>query len=189
MHTRHTTRSILAAAAALALAGCGSIGDQVNERIAEEVVERAAESGSDGDVDFDVDTDGGSVTIETDEGTYTSGSDELPDGFPESMPVPDDLPVVGSMSGAGDGGDGFFVQLTAEEVSPKVYEDLVAFYESELEANGWTVADRQTLDGSGLRGTLLAVDNGTLEGTVNINYVGEEGDGVIGVQIGLESMS
>jgi len=186
MHTSHSTRSILACAAALALAGCGSVSDEIGERVTEEVVERAAESGSQDDVELDVDTDDGSLTIETDEGTFTSGGGELPEEFPDSMPVPDGVAVTGSMTGSGDSGEGFFVQLGAEESDPAIYEDLVAFYEAELEANGWTVDDRQTLDGAALRSTLFAVSDGSLEGTVQISFIGEEGDGVVGVQIGVE---
>ena len=78
--------------AALVLAACGNVG--------EEIAERAAEAGGGGDVDIELGDDGetGEIVIETEDGTQTVniGTSELPDGL--TVPVPDGYEVLASTS-------------------------------------------------------------------------------------------
>ena len=80
-------RSITAAAPILAtvllLTSCG---DSASENLAEQLAENAVG----GDVDIDVDEDGGSMHVESSEGSMDlSFGDELPDGFPSNLTVVD----------------------------------------------------------------------------------------------------
>lgn len=123
----------------LLLASCGSITEKAVERGTEELIER--ETG--GSVDIDLDSDGGSVSIETEDGTIEYGTDEdggftaetddgsyqagsdvdLPDGFPD-VPLPDGLTVQTAFAGGGDFQVSGFVDGSAEDV----YDDLLAAF-------------------------------------------------------------
>src|SRR3990170_3021142 len=67
----------------LAAAGCA----KAAEKTVEQAIERQLEEQGSGDVNVDVDEDGGSVSIETDEGSFQMGGGEIPGDF--LLPVPD----------------------------------------------------------------------------------------------------
>jgi hypothetical protein len=133
--SRSTTRSVASLAVAVALvasAGCGKAAEKVAERATEEAIENQVG----GNVDLDVDGDGG-VRIETEEGTYEadgqgnvnietedgsiSSSAEVPEGWPEDVPLPDDLAIT--MGGTQDTGAG--VLLTVSGTSSTEPKDLL----------------------------------------------------------------
>lgn len=77
--------------------------------------------------------------IETDDGLVDIGDAELPASLPEEFPVPDDFEVqlatdVGDQSG--------FSGVTALEL-----KELADFYRTELDAQGYTVDEIQSIDG------------------------------------------
>lgn len=120
-------RALVAPLVLVALAsmtGCGS--DDVAENRAEDAIEDA--SGGDADVDID----GDEVEITTSEGTVTMGKGELPDGFPDDIPVIDGE-IVSAM-GAAD--QGFVVALTVDDPEA-AFEEAVA----ELEGAGFAEED------------------------------------------------
>ncbi len=125
-------------AAALALAlvagasGCGKAADKFSEKAAEKATEKAIESGSDGKAD--VDLSDGEVNIETEDGSMSMGGQEVPDSWPEDVPLPPDLEVVNALEmGSGDGDITNVSGRTGMST-----DDVMAFYESELD--GWTEA-------------------------------------------------
>lgn len=92
-----TTLGVAVLGAALVLGtGCGAAADKAAEKVAEEAVEEAI--GADVDVDDD-----GNVQIETEDGSSFSGGSELPDDWPEDVPMPDGSDIEGSFGGSASG--------------------------------------------------------------------------------------
>lgn len=176
---RITHRSVAALAVAAALlgsTGCGKVAEKATEKATEKVIEN--EIG--GDVDLNTDGEGG-VKIKTDEGTYEadgqgnvkietedgtiSSSAEMPDGWPDDVPVPDDLKV--QMGGSQDTPDGLLLSVQGTSSTPpaEILETLKSALsdweisaESTMEASGGTVAGAQwTLDG---RQVMLSATSG-----------------------------
>lgn len=138
MQTPTRTAALLATSAlALLTAGCGGAADKVSEQVAEKAVEQAIESETGGDVDIDASGDG-SVEIETDDGSMSFGTGEVPADWPEDVPLPDELVVQsGSTSAAADG------QLVAIiGTSTDTPEDLLATYKDALA--DWTISGEVT---------------------------------------------
>jgi hypothetical protein len=113
---------LILALPAVALAGCG------DDKAAEKIAEKAIEADSGGDVDIK----DGEVSVTDDEGnksTMTS-SDELPDGFPKEVPLPDGAKIQsGTKVSTGDDGDTFVVTAAVDDAS----KDVLAFYKDELD--------------------------------------------------------
>lgn len=82
---RRTFVPVVAAVAALTLAGCGA-GEKAAQEAGDKLVEKALESEGE---DVDVDSSDGNVKVETEDGTATYGDNvDLPDGFPDDVPLP-----------------------------------------------------------------------------------------------------
>jgi len=131
MGTMTRTRSLMAALAIggvlIASTGCG----KASEKIAEKATEKAIEAGAGGDADLDF-TDGG-FTVETDEGSSSFGAG-MPSGWPADVSLPDDFAPTGgaNISSAAD------TMITATGTTGKGIDELLAFYDAELD--GWEQA-------------------------------------------------
>jgi hypothetical protein len=62
---------------------------------------------------------------------------ELPDGFPEGFPIPDNAQITSNVSLAGEDDFRLFIAL----ILP--LEDALDFYHSELPAGGWTILEEE----------------------------------------------
>lgn len=161
-------RVLAVGALVAALSGCGFVGDRVGERVAEELGDRAV----DGEVDFD--RDSGEIRIENSEGSFTIGGGDLPDAFPDEMPVPDGGEIVSTQSGSNDQGEQVSVQVHVTEGS---FDELVAFFDDELASAGWEVGARnETSMGTGMRGVTFEVSGHGWEGGVQISQLGDSAD-------------
>jgi hypothetical protein len=103
MRSTRTTRAALAitalATTSILITGCGAVAEKAGEKAAE----KAIESQGGGNVDIDTSEDG-KVSIETEDGSVSFGSGEVPAEWPGDVPLPDDLEVsTGSTIGASDG--------------------------------------------------------------------------------------
>lgn len=97
---------------------CGSLA----EKATEQVLEKAIESGGDGNVELDLDAEGGSFSVQTDEGSMNFGSGlDLPDTL--EIPVPNDGNVTSTQSGDG------YVHATITYPRER-FDEVVAFYEN-----------------------------------------------------------
>ena len=108
-----------------------------------------------GNGEVTIDEEGGGATCTDDQGNTVEvgGGVDLPADFPDSFPIPDDVTPSGSYAAEG----GFVVYFS----TTMSYDELVAFYESELPANGWTIDTTQDLsDGSGTYRNLIISGNG-----------------------------
>lgn len=106
---------------ALVAAGCGS----AIEGLTEEAIERGLEaSGEDvGDVDIDLDEDSGEFRVESDDGTFSVGGGEVPDGL--ELDLPDGGEVVSSLTTPD------LVQVSLQYPGGQ-FDDLVDFYDQRL---------------------------------------------------------
>jgi hypothetical protein len=134
---RRTTRRTLAAAAAavvlpFALSACGETAEQA----AEEAIEKQAEEGGNGDVEVDLDDDG--VKIEGEDGSFQSGTGELPEDFPEEIEV-----IDGEVATASSDSGTFYVIITTDKSEDEAYDD----------ATGLLTDDGFTQDGEELANT------------------------------------
>lgn len=138
----------------LALVACSP-----GEELAEQIIESQEGVG-----DVEVDSDSGEVSVETDEGSFTLGGGEVPDGFPV------DVPSGGEIVASGDSDE---VTTLAMDYPGADYDDIEAFYEDWVASSGMEqVQDIQVSDPRG-RGWTLQDDEDVY--TISIN---DEGDGV-----------
>lgn len=122
----------------LALLALGAVGGCA--KIAENAIEDAT--------GVSVDEDGGSVTIEGDDGstiTYDDEGAELPDGYPDDVPVYDGT-IDSSWQTSDDKGVTYAVAIkTTDPVS-----DVVAWYEEQLADKGWEIKSTFKDESSGM---------------------------------------
>lgn len=168
---RTSFRIVLAATALLALTGCS--GEDIAERLAEE----AMEAGGGGEGEVDIDTDDGSVSVEGSEGAVNIGNQELPEELPDELPLPDGLQVTGSMSQ--DGQDGTTVGLQAGFEGS--FDDATAFFDSELEAAGWTVTNRSNNTAGEVRNANYEIEGFGFTGVVGVTQL--DGDAEMQTQV------
>jgi hypothetical protein len=141
-------RRIVSVAAALALvvaiAACSETEKEANAGQASETgaATSSATSSATGSPTGSTETASPSTTSGGD-GTFEGGSGKLPEGFPESVPIPDGAEPVYSFGGS-DGYSAWF----ASEMS---LEGLRSFFDGKLPANGWTIENR--IDGHSKSGT------------------------------------
>lgn len=126
------TRSPLVAAtavttllAALALSSCSA------EDLVERAAERSIENAAGGEADIDFDADSGSFSVDTEEGSFSTGT-SLPDDFPDDIPLVDG--EVMSAASADDQGQRGFLVVMYTDGSP---EEAAAEAVSLLEAAGF----------------------------------------------------
>lgn len=137
---RTAPRTLLATvAAALVLVGTSACGaDDLAENAAEGAVERALEQAAESEGgDVDVDLEEGSVSIESSDGTFTSGLGDLPDGFPEDVPLLEGEVLQGASSTDDQGRTSWVVTLSI----PTAGEEALAAAAERLEDAGYTAGD------------------------------------------------
>ena len=158
---------ILSMIIVLVFAG-GCLGQNIAERVVEEAIEKALESESGGNVEIDLEN--GEVNIQSDEGEVSISSDdesveiksedgeatfgtgaELPEGFPEIVPLYADIEITSSFKSSD--GDKNNYSITAE--SQKSIEEIFNWYKDEL--SGWSIENEFKIDSdSGKNYTLVA---------------------------------
>jgi hypothetical protein len=163
------------------------IGGCLGQRIAEEAIERAIEKDSGGDVEIDLDE--GEVTIQSDEGEVSISSDEetveiksdegeatfgegaeLPEGFPDAIPVYGNMDITSSWSSTDEGVTSYSISAISEDSVDDIFE----WYKSQLQ--GWEISGEFTMDSDdGKTSSLNAVGEGF---ELNI-MVAEDEDGAL----------
>ena len=104
--------------------------------------------------------------------TVSIGGGDLPEGWPDTFPLPDGAQVAGSASSPGN----YVVWFSSGGTST---EDLTSFFDDELAANGWTIDSQLDLgDGAGSYAAYSISGNGYTGGV----YVGEGAPGSEGFE-------
>jgi hypothetical protein len=113
----------------LTAAACGDDGGSPSDNALEEIIEQQ------GGGEVDIDSEDGEVTVESEDGSFTASSDgELPEDWPDDVPLPDDLAIDGS-SRIADSASGGFILSVSGATSLSV-EEVQELYTSGLD--GWT---------------------------------------------------
>lgn len=142
--------ALVAASLTATLTGC----QQAAEKAAEEAVKQGT-----GIDDVDINDDG--ITVEGTEGTLSiDGGDELPEGWPSQIALPDGGTITGSMLVDQGGSQGWNV-VSTYDLSPA---DLASAFEASLGGAGFT-QDSKTTAGDM---TLLAYSDATYAVAVTI---------------------
>ncbi|MBS44133.1 MAG: hypothetical protein CMH83_13405 [Nocardioides sp.] len=158
----------LALAASTALvSGCGAdqLIESATEKAAERALEEAAEADGSGDVDIDLDGDDGQVSVTDGDGNeFVAGTGgDLPDDWPESVPVVDG-DVITSSSQTVDGERTWAATVVAEGV------DDVAVARDLLTGAGFAVVSETNTDTGDGAYAIWAFDDGeygiSLQGAV-----------------------
>jgi hypothetical protein len=110
----------------LLVAGCGK---KIEEKIAEKITEKAIEHGTDGKAKVDLSKN--TMTIETENGSYSAGtSSKIPDGFPSDIFIFKPSEMIGSMAGTGKGYS--IAMKTSKDVA-----SVTEAYKKTMIGNGW----------------------------------------------------
>jgi hypothetical protein len=135
----------------------GLVACSPGEELAEQIVES-----QEGVEDVEIDSDSGEVNVESDEGSFTIGGGEIPDGFPIDVPVGGDVVALGDTEEA--------TSLAMEFVGAD-YDDIAAFYEEWVANSGMEpVQDVQVSDP---RGRAWTLQDGSDIYTISINEAGD----------------
>lgn len=110
-----------------------------------ETPDEASETPADSDeedVDVDVDGDGERVVVSDESGTVMTMTEELPDNWPEDVPIMEGYTVIGS-SAFEDPANELAMSITASGDAPT--DEVADFYENNLP--GWTLDNKMTQTG------------------------------------------
>jgi hypothetical protein len=170
---RFTTPKILAASllgAALVLGGCG-----LGEEAAEKGLEEAMEAGASDGTDVDIDGEDGNVKVESSDGSMEFGGDtELPESFPDDIPLPDEDYDVRMATEQSDGTTMVSLFTTGDvDVIADHIEDGVRSSGYQVDATRSTdigATGQRHLEASGNGLDLTVVVTGAEDGTVGVQY-------------------
>jgi len=157
----------------VAFAG-GCLGQRIAERVTEEIVEKAIEGGSGEDIE--IDSDKGEVTIRDEEGettisgddenvTIKSGDDEavfgedteLPEDFPESVPLYDDINLTSYWKTSEDDSTTFSITAVSEDS----VDDIFGWYKDQL--SGWEISGEFTMETDEGKNSSFTAESGGME--------------------------
>lgn len=134
----------MARAALLVLLGLGALGcGAIAERATEQAIESAIESETGGSVDIDSAGDG-SITIETEDGTASFGTGEVPAAIADEFDLPGGLEVLTTSEMTTDGTTTSYMIATTDDDPQGTLDAL----KRSAEAGGWSIDSTYTIDAS-----------------------------------------
>lgn len=149
-------------AATMLVSGCSSIADKVGEK----VIEKGVEAAGGGDADINFDEEGGKISIESSEGSFEIGGGEVPEDFPDTLPLPENLEVVSSMALGSDAERTFNLTFAGEGGDVKaIAEDL----QSRVEGAGFTINGTNSMDADDYMMRSLTFSGLDWEGNVTVS--------------------
>lgn len=105
------------------------------------------------------------------------GSNSVPDTFPKDFPLYPGAKVTSSLSGAQAGkSNGFWLTMTTPDTS----EQVIAFYKTELEKNGWSVDSVFNANGMNTQG----ISKGTWKGSLSMGRSSSDSETQIVIILG-----
>ena len=146
MRTLKTASVLSLASFLILLSACG-------RNSVEQTMEQQIEQGTGGSANVDLNADG-SMHVETKDGTYNTGNNQLPKDWPEDAPIFAGATIQFSGSAnpsAGKPGAAAVLMTTSSAA------DVMAFYTAELKKQGWTVSSTMESQGT----TIIGATKGT----------------------------
>lgn len=134
------------------------------QNVAEKAVENAIEKETGGKAK--VNTDDGTVELETEKGKVQIGKNDLPEGFPEDIPVYENAKITSSVNSAGT----FSLTLNAEGEKT---DEIADFYKDELKENGWKSVMSTNSGAEGQEFTGLQYEKGNRQVTISVTGGGD----------------
>ena len=137
--------------------GCGG-GDSIADLASEKIAEAGAGEG----YDVDIDSESGEISVTNEDGSFSaSSSGELPDGWPEEIPLPDDLKIATANAISSDTGQVFNVVGEVPD-GDAAWKAITA----ELADAGWNEVQKATGNYGAGTSSSATYDNGTWSVTV-----------------------
>ena len=132
------------------------------QRATEQVVEETIEEATEKEAEVDISEGGEKITVETEEGSFTVGKQELPENFPTDMPIYPGSTILSTSSNA----DNTVVIFSTDDS----VETVTDYYKKELASDDWEVETTASMANA----TLLGINKGELNGGIVINESDEE---------------
>ncbi|MFH1536956.1 MAG: hypothetical protein ABID45_03150 [Patescibacteria group bacterium] len=158
--------------AVFVLSGCSltdSLMDKAGEKVAEEAIETMTNS------ELDADFNDGTISINSEEGSVSIGGTEIPDDFPSDVPVYANAEVVWTSFSSGD--ETYWIDFESTDD----YTEIKAYYDAEIESNGWEVYDSSTYTSDGQETTLYSADRDNRTLIVTLSHSESENKTMISV--------
>ena len=154
------------------LLASGCFGQNVAEKIAEEVIEKAIED--EGGENVDIDLDDGEMTIESDDGEVSIAmGEDLPDNFPDNVPVYPDMEIISSWAVTEDNKDSYSVNGLTEDAG----DDVFAWYKDSL--SGWEIENEFSASGDDVKTSSLSATSGGLVVVIMVVETEDEGTSIM----------
>ncbi len=177
-HLRHapTTaprrrRPTLLVVAPAALLGLALVGSCSSDDVAEQLTEQAIESSGGEGADVEVDSETGQVDIETDDGSMSFGTAELPEGWPSEIPMPDDYELTNAMVTGADGERSFIVGGSFEGDAMATFESLT----EQFAQDGWTEVTKTDMSSSDGVNASASFNGDTWQAILSVSELADAG--------------
>ena len=143
------------------------------QKAGEEVAEQAIESIT--DTELDADFNDGSITIDSEEGSVSIGGTEIPEDFPSDVPVYSNADVVWTSFSSAD--ETYWIDFESTDD----YTEIKAYYDEEIEKDGWELYDTSTYTSDGQETTLYSADRDNRTLIVTLSHSESEDKTMISV--------
>jgi hypothetical protein len=163
-------RSLLAAAPAVVI-GLAVLGSCSSEDVAEQLTEQAIESSGGEGANVDVDSETGQVDIETEDGSMSFGTAELPDDWPSEIPLPDGYELTNAMVTGADGERSFIIGGTFDGDAMETFDSLT----EQFAEDGWTEVTKTDMSSSDGVNASASFTNDTWQAILSVSELADAG--------------
>lgn len=144
-------------------------------KVAEQAMEGAIERSADGAANVDISREGEEITIETEEGTFTAGTSELPENFPQDISIYPGSTIVTTGSSS--------EVVTATFETGDSLEAVTGFYTDGLPSWGWEITQTSSLENA----AVISFTRSEVDGVIAISETEEGSSFTVSVDLGVDS--
>ena len=141
-------------------------------KVAQQVAEKAIEQSTGADVD--ISGEGEEVTVKTEEGTFTAGKQEVPENFPDNIPLYPGSEIETSASSE----QVISLSLTSQDS----FTAIADYYKKNLIEAGWKITEESSLSNA----AVLSFENGEQSGVIAITETEDGSSMTISIDLGAE---
>jgi hypothetical protein len=167
----HRRRLTLLAAAPAVVLGLAVLGSCSSEDVAETLTEQAIESSGGDGADVSIDSDTGQVDIETEDGSMSFGTAELPDDWPSEIPLPDGYELTNAMVTGADGERNFIIGGTFDGDAMETFDSLT----EQFTQDGWTEVTKTDMSSSDGVNASASFNNDTWQAILSVSELADAG--------------